>query len=400
MEYDFVVVGGGIVGAATMWHLMQLHPDATFLLLEKERDFALHQTGHNSGVIHSGIYYEPGSLKAELCRRGATLTKEFARAHGLPVLELGKLLVATTSEEQARMGRLLERARVNGTEAELVDAQELKRMEPNVSGLAALWVPQTAVTDYVAITRALLEHVRASRGETRTAAAVTAIEEEDRSVVLRTSGGTVAARVVVFCAGLQADRMARMAGVEVDFRIVPFRGEYYDIVPSRAGLVQRLIYPVPDPELPFLGVHLTPTVAHGLTAGPNAVLGLAREGYPKRSLHWPDVRDMVGFPGTWQMARANIGTGLRELRNSAWKRGYLRDCQKYCPSLKLDDLEPREAGIRAQAVLRDGTLVHDFLLRRTARTLHVINAPSPAATSALPIGERLASVASQIWRTA
>jgi L-2-hydroxyglutarate oxidase len=198
---------------------------------------------------------------------------------------------------------------------------------------------------------------------------------------------------VVFCGGLQADRLARLAGLDVDFRIVPFRGEYYDVVPARAGRVRRLIYPVPDPALPFLGVHLTPTVTGGLTVGPNAVLGLSREGYPKRSFSWADARDIAGFPGMWHVARANARTGARELRNSLWKRGYLRECRKYCPALTLDDLRPREAGIRAQAVLADGRFVHDFLLRRTARTLHVLNAPSPAATSALPIGRRLAETA-------
>jgi L-2-hydroxyglutarate oxidase len=396
VDYDFIVVGGGIVGAATAWQLTQAQPDATLLLLEKEPAFATHQTGHNSGVIHSGIYYEPGSLKAELCRRGSSVTKQFARAHGIPVREVGKLLVATTAEERARMSQLLERARINGIEAELVDAHRLRRMEPNVVGLEALWVPEAAVTDYGAITGALLDEVRASGGQTWRGAEVTGIQESDRAVVIRSSKGDVEARAAVFCAGLQADRVARMAGLATDFSIVPFRGEYYDVTASKTSLVQRLIYPVPDPALPFLGVHLTPTATGGLTVGPNAVLGLAREGYPKRSVHWADVRDMVAFPGTWRVAKANVGTGLRELRNSVWKRSYLRECRKYCPSLTLEDIEPREAGIRAQAVLRDGTLVHDFLLRRTRRTLHVINAPSPAATSALPIGERLASAALEL----
>ena len=400
MGYDFVVVGGGIVGAATAWQLTRAHPGATLLLLEKERAFATHQTGHNSGVIHSGIYYQPGSLKAELCRRGARTTKQFARARGIAVLDVGKLLVATTSEEEVRMSGLLERARINGIEAELLDARGLRSMEPDVVGLGALWIPQTAVTDYVAITRALLEEVRSSGATAWDNAEVTGIEESDRSVVVRSTRGDVEATAAVFCAGLQADRIARMAGIDTDFRIVPFRGEYYDVATPKIGLVQRLIYPVPDPSLPFLGVHLTPTVAGGLTVGPNAVLGLAREGYPKRSVDWADVRDLAGFPGMWRAARSNIATGIRELRNSAWKRGYLEECRKYCPSLTLEDLEPREAGIRAQAVLRDGTFVHDFLLRRTRRTLHVINAPSPAATSALPIGERLASMALELREVA
>jgi L-2-hydroxyglutarate oxidase len=207
--------------------------------------------------------------------------------------------------------------------------------------------------------------------------------------LLATTAGEVTASRVVFCAGLQADRMARLSGIDADFRIVPFRGEYYDVVPARRGLVSRLVYPVPDPDLPFLGVHLTPTIDGGLNVGPNAVLGFSREGYPKGSIDWGDVRDLLTFPGMWRVARANAATGAREMRNSLSKRGYLKLCQKYCPSLTLADLVPREAGIRAQAVMRDGTFVHDFLLRRTARTLHVINAPSPAATSALPIARLL-----------
>jgi L-2-hydroxyglutarate oxidase len=393
---DYVVVGGGIVGASTARHLLRARPGASLVLLDKEPTFGAHQTGHNSGVIHSGIYYEPGSLKAEMCRRGARLTEEFAAAHDIPVVRTGKLLVATEDRELGGLARLRDRAAVNGIEAEQIDASELRRREPAVRGLAALWLPGTGITDYRRINQALAGEVAAAGGELRTGVRVTAVTETGAEVRLTTTTGEVRARHVVFCGGVQADRLARLAGLDLDLAIMPFRGEYYDIVPAKADLVSALIYPVPDPDLPFLGVHLTPTVDGGLNVGPNAVLGLAREGYPKLSFDRQDVADLARFRGSYAVARKNLRTGARELRNSLSKRGYLRLCQRYCPSLTLADLEPREAGIRAQAVLRDGTFVHDFLLRRTARTLHVLNAPSPAATSALPIGEELAAQATTL----
>jgi (S)-2-hydroxyglutarate dehydrogenase len=390
--HDHVVVGGGIVGLATALHLLRARPGADVVVLDKEPGVGRHQTGHNSGVIHSGIYYEPGSLKARLCREGARLTKEYAAEHGVPVKVIGKLLVATDERELAGMHALRERADVNGVAAEVVDAVELRRREPHVTGLGALWLPGTGITDYGAIAGALADDVCRAGGTVLTGCDVRAIHESGDDVRLGTTTGVVRARHVVFCAGLQADRVARMAGLPVDFAIVPFRGEYYDVVPERADLVTSLIYPIPDPALPFLGVHLTPTVDGGLNVGPNAVLGLAREGYPKFSVDRRDVADIVRFRGMLPLARQNVRTGLREMRNSVWKTGYLRECQKYAPALTADDLVPREAGIRAQAVLRDGSFVHDFLLRHTARTLHVVNAPSPAATSALPIGRTLAEM--------
>ena len=385
--HDHVVVGGGIVGLSTARHLLASRDGADVLVLDKEGDVGRHQTGHNSGVIHSGIYYQPGSLKARMCREGSRRTEEYAAEHGVPVRVIGKLLVATDERELAGMHALRERADVNGVAAEVIDAAELRRREPHVAGLGALWLPGTGITDYRAITRALAGDVRSAggrggdglRGHRRST-------ESGDEVRLTTTTGVVRARNVIFCAGVQADRVARMAGLPLDFAIVPFRGEYYDVVPQRADLVCSLVYPIPDPSLPFLGVHLTPTVDGGLNVGPNAVLGFAREGYPKFSFDWRDTVEMARFRGMYPLARQNLRTGARELRNSVWKTGYLRECQKYAPSLTADDLVPREAGIRAQAVLRDGSFVHDFLLRRTARTLHVINAPSPAATSALPIG--------------
>jgi L-2-hydroxyglutarate oxidase len=384
-KFDHVVVGGGIVGAATAWTLTSRFPGRRVLLLEKENGFGRHQTGHNSGVIHSGIYYAPGSLKARLCREGVAATERFADDHGIPRRRIGKLLVATDDKELAGMRALAERAEVNQIPASVLSAAELEEREPRVAGLGALHIASTGITDYGAITRRLADLVEEAGGELMVSTRLTGIDERADGVTLTTTSGEVRGDHVVFCAGIQADRVAAMAGLDVDFAMVPFRGEYYDVRPERSDLVSTLIYPIPDPELPFLGVHLTPTVEGGLNVGPNAVLGLAREGYPKFSFDRRDFWDIARFPGMWRVARANVATGAREMRNSLSKRAYLKLCQKYCPDLRLDDLRPREAGIRAQAVLRDGSFVHDFLLRDTPRTLHVVNAPSPAATSALPI---------------
>lgn len=388
-RYDYVVVGGGIVGAATARALTRTFPGKTVLLMEKEEAFGLHQTGHNSGVIHSGIYYEPGSLKAGLCRAGAAATEEFAAENGIPWSRIGKLLVATTPGELAGMRALAERAEINQIPAKLLSSGELREREPHIVGLGALHLTSTGITDYKQINAALAAHVERAGGVLMTRTALTGVRETTHEVVLTTSSGEIRAGYVIYCAGIQADRVAAMAGVDVDFAMIPFRGEYYDVRPERSDLARTLIYPIPDPDLPFLGVHLTPTVDGGLNVGPNAVLGLAREGYPKFSFDRRDAADIVKFPGIWHVARNNVRTGAREMWNSVSKRGYLKLCQKYCPDLRLEDLTPREAGIRAQAVMRDGSFVHDFLLRQTPRGLHVVNAPSPAATSALPIAAEI-----------
>ncbi len=390
MEREFVVIGGGIVGLSTALNLLQRRPGASVVVLEKEPELAAHQTGHNSGVIHAGIYYAPGSLKARLCRAGEKATKEFCQAHGIPFQTIGKLVVATSDLEVRRLHDLRERAGENGIDVEPVSGARLREMEPYVRGLEALFVRSTGIVDYRKVCRAMAEEVRLAGGEVRTGIAVTGIREDDEGVQVLTEHGVLTARHLVACAGLQADRVARMGGLDTDFRIVPFRGEYYELPASRAGLVKHLIYPVPDPDLPFLGVHLSPTVDGRITVGPNAVLGLSREGYRKTRVSVRDVADYARFPGMWKVARANVRTGAVEMKNSLSRRGYLNECRRYCPDLTLDDLQPHEAGIRAQAVMRDGTLVHDFLLRESPRQLHVANAPSPAATSALPIGEMIA----------
>ena len=387
---DVLIIGAGIVGLATAWKIQQFRPDSQVTVLEKEDAVALHQTGHNSGVIHSGTYYEPGSLKAKLCRRGAQETKDFADEHRIPFETTGKLMVATNAVEIARMHALFDRAEVNGLDVALLDADALKEAEPHIRGVGAIRVAATGIIDYSLVSRTLADLVVAGGGVVRTGQTVRAISEGPQHILAETDTGSWRARYLVACAGLQADRVAKLAGLNIDTQIVPFRGEYYALPPSRNGLVSRLIYPVPDPELPFLGVHISPTIDGVLTVGPNAVLGFAREKYRKGSVDFGDVAEYARFPGMWKVASRNLRTAIHEMRNSLSVRGYLAEVRKYCPDLTLDDLRPREAGIRAQAVRHDGTLVHDFLLERTPRSIHVLNAPSPAATSALPIGETLA----------
>jgi L-2-hydroxyglutarate oxidase len=391
MIHDYGVIGGGIVGLAAAREIARARPGASMFLLEKEAEIARHQTGHNSGVIHAGVYYAPGSLKARLCREGAAATKAFCAEHGIPFEACGKLIVATNEAELARMDALYKRSRENDIEVERIDARELTRREPNIAGLAALFVSSTAIVDYKRVSAALADDFRAAGGDLALSAEVVAIKEEGAAVCVSTRSQTYRARALIVCGGLQSDRLAQMAGVPISHRIVPFRGEYYALAPSRAGLINALIYPVPDPALPFLGVHLTRTLAGGVIVGPNAVLGLAREKYEKFAFDARDVASFVGFPGFWRAIGTHLQSGITELRNSAWKRGYLEECRKYCPSLELSDLEPAVAGIRAQAVLRDGGFAHDFVFAETARALHVCNAPSPAATSAIPIGGMIAS---------
>ena len=390
MRYDFCVIGGGIVGLATAMKLLELNPGATLVLLEKEHELAMHQTGHNSGVIHSGIYYAPGSRKADLCKRGERATKEFCAAHGIPFVTCGKTLVATSLLELERMEALVGRAAENGIEVERLDADALRRREPNITGLGALFVPATAIVDYRQVCAAMGRVIRDARGEIVLGARVSAITETTDAVrVSAGDRGWTAGRLVA-CAGLQSDRIARLAGLPVTHQIVPFRGEYFRLPDAKSGIIQSLIYPIPDPDLPFLGIHLTRMIDGGVTVGPNAVLGFAREGYPKFALNVRDVAQYLLFPGLWKVLARYRKSVRAELAGSLSRAAYLKECRKYCPGLTVDDLLPYTAGIRAQAVTRDGVLVHDFMFMETARTLHVCNAPSPAATSAIPIGEMIA----------
>ncbi|WP_339441251.1 L-2-hydroxyglutarate oxidase [Pseudomonas proteolytica] len=390
MIYEFCIIGGGIVGLATAMELLKRQPNASLVILEKEPVLAKHQTGHNSGVIHAGIYYAPGSLKADLCKRGAEATKQFCREHGIKFEVCGKLLVASTALEVQRMEALYARSQLNGMKVERLDAEQLRAREPNIVGLGGLFLDATGIVDYRQVCETMAEVIRRKGGEICLEKTVTAIAEDTDKVTVNTLDGAWQARHLVVCAGLQSDRLATLAGIDIDHQIIPFRGEYFRLPASKNNIVNHLIYPIPDPELPFLGVHLTRMIDGSVTVGPNAVLGLGRENYKKFSVNWKDVAEYARFPGFWKTIWQNLGSGSVEMKNSLFKSGYLEQCRKYCPSLELDDLLPYEAGIRAQAVMRDGTLVHDFLFAQTPRMLHVCNAPSPAATSAIPIGEMIA----------
>lgn len=390
MDYTYCVIGGGIVGLATALELGTRDPGARILVLEKERAVATHQTGHNSGVIHAGIYYQPSSLKARLCRAGAEATKAFCRDNSISFETCGKLLVATNPLELERLAGLETRAKDNDISYEAVSSTRLRELEPNIAGLGALLVHATGIVDYRRVCEVMAQKLVVRGGEIRFGAQVSGISEGGQSVRISTQDGSVfTAEMLVGCAGLQSDRIARLAGMDVRHRIVPFRGEYYTLPRSKSDIVKHLIYPVPDPDLPFLGIHLTRTIDGRVTVGPNAVLGFSREGYRKGSANLSDVASLVSHRGFWRMARNNLKSGITEFRNSLLRRHYLEECRKYCPSLTLDDLGEPGAGIRAQAILDDGTLVHDFLFLQSQRMLHVCNAPSPAATSAMPIASMI-----------
>ncbi len=389
--YDYIIVGGGIVGVSTAWQLQQAHPDKNILLVEKERGFAQHQTGHNSGVIHAGVYYAPGSLKADFCKRGVERTIAFCRQHDIPVENCGKLLVATNEQEVERMNALYQRCHDNDIDVDLLDQAQLKLAEPNITGLGAIYVKTTSIVDYKKVTEVMAQQFVEAGGELSLGTEVILADEQDDEVQLtcKVDGQTLQlnSRFLITCSGLMADRMTKMLGIETDFQIVPYRGEYYQLDAKHNQVVNHLIYPIPDPELPFLGVHLTRMIDGSVTVGPNAVQGWKREGYGKLNFSIKDTLQMLSFTGFWKVTAKHLKTGLVEFKNSWWKPGYLKLVNKYCPSITVSDFKPYPAGIRAQAVLKDGTLVHDFLFAESPRSLHVCNAPSPAATSAMPIGE-------------
>lgn len=393
MIHDFCIVGGGIVGLSTAMNILKQRPGASILLLEKEDKLAAHQTGHNSGVIHAGIYYAPGSLKASLCVKGLAATYEFCAQHAIRTERCGKLIVATNELEDSRIDVLYERARANGSDISRVSHGELREREPHITGTSALFSPQTGIVDYPAICRAMADVITKAGGEIVLDTEVTGISERIDLVEIETAGRTWQARKLVVCGGLQSDRLARLGGLEVDFRIIPFRGEYFQLPPEKNRIVSSLIYPAPDPSMPFLGIHLTRMIDGSVTVGPNAVLGMSREGYPKFSFSPRDLADSLSFSGFWRLLWRERGYVKDELVQSLSTAAYLNSCRKYCPELELADLLPYRAGIRAQAVMRNGTALHDFLFADTARSLHVLNAPSPAATSAIPIGEMIAEKA-------
>ncbi|MGB8711549.1 MAG: L-2-hydroxyglutarate oxidase [Onishia taeanensis] len=385
--YDFIILGGGILGMSTAMQLAKAYPDCRLLLVEKEAGAAQHQTGHNSGVIHAGVYYTPGSLKARFCLEGNRATKDFCDAQGIHYDECGKLLVATNALEMERMQALWERTAANGLEREWLDGDALHEREPNITGIGGIFVPSSGIVDYGEVTRAMAAEFERLGGEIRYSTEVIGIQERSREVVVQTSHGDIAGKFLVTCSGLMADRVVRMLGETPGFTICPFRGEYYRLPEKHNHIVNHLIYPIPNPAMPFLGVHLTRMIDGSVTVGPNAVLALKREGYRKSDVSLTDMARMFTHPGILKVLTANLRPGLIEMKNSFYKRGYLEEVRKYCPSLTVDDLEPHPAGVRAQAVSREGKLIDDFLFVDTRRTVNVCNAPSPAATSALPIGE-------------
>ncbi len=395
--YDFIIVGGGIVGVSTALSLIKKHPSKKILLLEKEESFATHQTGHNSGVIHAGVYYEPGSLKAEFCREGLKETIKFCTAHKIPFDQCGKLLVATNDLELERMKKLFERCKANQIDVEILDQKKLNETEPNIVGIGAILVKSTGIVDYKLITKKMSEQFESLGGEFLLNTEVINLKEDKERIQVITSSETISSEYLICCAGLMADRVAKLLDIKIDFQIIPFRGEYYKLKDKHNSLVKHLIYPIPDPNLPFLGVHLTKMIDGSITVGPNAVLGFKREGYKRLNFSIRDSIQFLSFKGFHKVIKKNLKSGLYEMKNSIFKRGYLKEVQKYSPQINLKDLQPYPAGIRAQAVLEDGTLVHDFLFAESKRSIHVCNAPSPAATSAIPIGKYITEKAAKAY---
>jgi len=388
--YDIAVIGGGIVGMSFAMQVADAFPRARILVLEKEDGLARHQTGHNSGVIHSGVYYKAGSLKARLCVAGAREMVEFCAQHAIPYEVCGKLIVAINDAEASRLDDLRARGEANGLAGlRLIEGAAMREVEPHVGGARALKVPATGITDYALVTEKYAE-IATSRGvEIKTAAGVTGFRRTSSEIVVNTRAGEFATRYVVNCAGLYSDYVARLAGHDPEMMLVPFRGEYYDLAPSRAHLVRSLIYPVPDPAYPFLGVHFTRRIHGNVDAGPNAVLAFRREGYRRTDFDLAETMQVFEYPGFRAMARLHWKNGLIEMRRSWSKREFVRSCQLLVPEVRMEDMTTGGSGVRAQAVASDGTLVDDFRFVARERFLHVLNVPSPAATASLPIGREI-----------
>jgi L-2-hydroxyglutarate oxidase len=386
---DYTIVGGGIVGLSIAMQLAEKFPHARVLLLEKETSPARHQTGRNSGVIHSGIYYKPGSFKARFARAGARSMTEFCAGHDIPHRICQKLIVATRPAELPQLEELHRRARQNQVPVERLDAARAREIEPHVNCLAALLVKSTGITSYAQVARAYLTRFRVAGGSAVFDAEVRKITQRGPVAVVESTSGVHETRFVVNCAGLHSDRVARLAGAEPPARIVPFRGEYYELVPERRTLVNALIYPVPNPAFPFLGVHFTKMIDGSVHAGPNAVLAFRREGYRWRDFSARDLGETLRFGGFWKLARQNLGEGLKEIHRSLSKAAFVRSLQQLVPAIQAMDLVPCDAGVRAQALRPDGKLVDDFLIVPGRNALHVCNAPSPAATASLEIGRAI-----------
>ncbi|MCL4181119.1 MAG: L-2-hydroxyglutarate oxidase [Verrucomicrobia bacterium] len=387
--YDYAVVGGGIVGLAVAWALARREPSARLVVIEKEPGWARHQTGRNSGVIHAGIYYRPGSLKARLSREGNQSMVAFCRAQGIPHEVCGKVIVATGPEEKPLLEALYQRGLANGLELQRLVPEAVREIEPHVRCVDGVRVVSTGIVNYRVVCEKLAGLVAAGKADLRLNTRLLGAVTREGWTVLETNQGEYETRFLINCAGLHSDRVARSCGAETPARIVPFRGEYYEIKPERRSLVRNLIYPVPNPDFPFLGVHFTRMIDGSVHAGPNAVLSLKREGYHRTAFNWRDARETLLFWGFWRLAAKNAREGLREMHRSFSKQAFVRSLQRLVPDIGGDDLVPGEAGVRAQALAPDGRLVDDFLFVRTEKALHVCNAPSPAATAALAIAESI-----------
>jgi len=389
-HHDVIIIGGGIVGLAVALQIVKRFPRLKLLLLEKEARVGQHQSGHNSGVIHSGVYYKPGSLKARLCVEGARAMLEFCRTHGIPHQICGKVIVATHKEELPRLQELQRRGTANGlTGLREIGPEELHEIEPHASGIRALAVPSTGITDYLAVCEKYADLIRQQGGNILTSTQVTGLHHLNSEVVVESDHQSFTTKFLINCAGLFSDRVARMDGGDPDVIILPFRGEYYDLVPERAGLVRGLIYPVPDPQFPFLGVHFTRRINGTVDAGPNAVLAFRREGYERTNFSLYDLSSALTFPGFWKMAARHWRSGLDEFHRSFSKAAFVSALQRLLPELRGEDLVPGGSGVRAQALQRDGLLVDDFQFVPARRMLHVLNVPSPAATASLVIGREI-----------
>lgn len=389
-KWDVAVVGGGIVGTATAMAVLERY-SVSLVLLEAEDQLASHQTGHNSGVIHSGLYYRPGSLKARNCKEGREAMYGFCKEHGITHEQCGKLVVAVHRQEMARLEELEKRGRANGLEGlRRLGPEEIREREPHAAGIAALWVQETGIVDFSEVTGVFARVVREKGGEIKTGARLLNVRKEAGGLLLETTRGVLRCKGLLNCGGLQSDRIARMCGLSPRVRIVPFRGEYYELVPERKELLRGLIYPVPDPRFPFLGVHFTRTVHDVKEAGPNAVLALEREGYRKTSFKARDAAETLMFCGFWRLALRYWKTGLGEMYRSFSKAAFVRALQRLTPEIRSQDLVPGGSGVRAQALAPDGTMVDDFLIQEAPGMIHVLNAPSPAATASISIGRAIA----------
>lgn len=388
-ECDVAIIGGGIVGLATAVQLLQARPNTQLIVLEAETDVGRHQSGHNSGVLHSGVYYKPGSLKAVTCRAGKAMMEAFCAAQGVPTERCGKVIVATSAPELPRLEAIQERAVANGVECRRIDSDELRKLEPAAAGIAALHVPEAGIVDYRQVCLAMRRVIENSGSRVITGARVDAIAAQADGVRLGFGQSLVRSDWLINCAGLHSDRVLKLAGGTPSAKIVPFRGEYYELVPSSAGLCRNLIYPVPDPAFPFLGVHFTRMIGGGVECGPNAVLALAREGYRWRDIRPGDLAETLRFSGFQKLARRHWRMGLGEIWRSANKGAFVAALQKLIPAIRASDLMPGRSGVRAQALLPDGSLVDDFLIDQTPRAIHVLNAPSPAATASLAVGQQI-----------